>query len=95
MSKNRFYKCSSGFFIPEEVWENTDLTLYEKVTLVAIENTSKEKRRINEGLSTNYDEIAEFLNITKVRAKRVCESLAKKGYLSVFTLPEIRRADNE
>ena len=67
-----------GVWIPYEVLIDTKLNDKEKIVYSMILYLSKEKECI---ISNSY--ISELLNITKIQASRIINSLKKKGYIKV------------
>ena len=67
-----------GVWIPYEILTDIKLNDKEKFVYSMILYLSKEKECI---MSNSY--ISELLNITKIQASRIINSLKKKGYLKV------------
>jgi hypothetical protein len=67
-----------GVWIPKFIWENTELTMMEKVFLVEIDSLDNEKGCF---ASNNY--FAGFFNVTPQRCSQIINSLIKKEYLQV------------
>ena len=67
-----------GVWIPYEILTNIKLNDKEKFVYSMILYLSKEKECI---MSNSY--ISELLNITKIQASRIINSLKKKGYIKV------------
>ena len=66
-----------GVWIPYEILTDIKLNDKEKFVYSMIRYLSKEKECI---MSNSY--ISELLNITKIQASRIINSLKKKGYIS-------------
>lgn len=67
-----------GVWIPYEIVTDIKLNDKEKIVYSMILYLSKEKECI---MSNSY--ISELLNITKIQASRIINSLKKKGYIKV------------
>lgn len=67
-----------GVWIPYEIVTDIKLNDKEKIVYSMILYLSKEKECI---ISNSY--ISELLNITKIQASRIINSLKKKGYIKV------------
>lgn len=71
---NRDFK---GVWIPKEVWENTNLSLQEKVFYVEIDSLDNE-----DGCFANNDYFAYFFKLSKKRVSLIIQSLIKKGLIN-------------
>ena len=67
-----------GVWIPRDLWLSKDLSLQEKVLLVEIDSLSKTER----GCFASNEHFADFLGLSKERARKVIASLVSKGYVS-------------
>lgn len=66
-----------GVWIPKDLWLSKDLTTQEKVLLVEIDSLSKTER----GCFASNEYLAEFLGLSKERARKILASLIDKGYV--------------
>ena len=67
-----------GVWIPKDLWLSSDLTLQEKVLLVEIDSLSKTDR----GCFASNEYFADFLGLSKERARKIIASLIAKGYVT-------------
>lgn len=67
-----------GIWIPKEVWENTDLSLQEKVFYVEIDSLDNE-----DGCYANNNYFARFFGLTTRQVQRVVASLVEKNLISI------------
>lgn len=74
-----------GVWIPKEVWENTVLSITEKVLLIEINSLDGKA-----GCFASNAHFQQFLNISESTVKRSIRSLAKQGYISIPNYTETR-----
>lgn len=67
-----------GVWIPKEIWLAKDLSLQEKGLLVEIDSLSNTER----GCFASNEYLADFLGLSKERARKVISSLVSKGFVS-------------
>lgn len=66
-----------GVWIPKEIWLDNQLSLQEKMLLVEIDSLSKTEQ----GCYASNEHFADFLQLSKERARKVIASLVNKGYV--------------
>ena len=72
---NRGFK---GIWIPKEIWLSKELTIQEKVMLAEIDSLDN-----GEGCFATNEYFADFMGLSKDRARKIISSLKDKGYVDV------------
>ena len=67
-----------GIWIPAEIWLDKNLTVNEKVLLAEIDSLSK-----IDGCYASNQYFADFLGLSKERARKLVSSLKDKGYVEI------------
>ena len=67
-----------GIWIPKEIWLSKELTIQEKVMLAEIDSLDN-----GEGCFATNEYFADFMGLSKDRARKIISSLKDKGYIDV------------
>ena len=70
-----------GIWIPKEIWLSKELTIQEKVMLAEIDSLDN-----GEGCFATNEYFADFMGLSKDRARKIISSLKDKGYVDVMLI---------
>lgn len=69
---------SKGIWIPEELWQNEELTIMEKLFIVKINSLDRE-----EGCYASNKYFGEYFKLSKSRCSIIIKNLKNKGYIAI------------